>query len=150
MLAMGFAVVACEADAPAENANTDPKTIIVTDFYYDIPHHGKAAVLSLSSSVEDDVATASGGVPVESGALSIDLTTVADNPWRGTGTYYLLLIIGTVDPITFIPTKDAVFVWTNGTPPNPERSNIPKYRVTKAQQTVSFTEFFDITPSDVP
>jgi hypothetical protein len=131
--------------------NTDPKTITVTDFP-GTTYNGKVASLRLASTVgNDDEGIAFGRLEIVGNppALSLPLKTELEltNDWTGTGAYYVLLEIA---PASGDTGTTKYFCYTNGTEPNAEGTNIPKYTIREATTRIPFSKFSNITSMMVP
>ncbi|MDR0550950.1 MAG: hypothetical protein LBG72_02900 [Spirochaetaceae bacterium] len=150
-----FAFTACNGDDDNNGGddsngggdiNTEPKTITITGFP-GTTYNSKVAVLTLASTIgngDEGAAFGSQAITGNPAELSLPLKAEAalTNNWTGTGAYYLLLAI---KPASGVTGTTKYFCYTNGTTPNAERTNVPKYDITETTTTIPFNKFSDIT-----
>jgi hypothetical protein len=132
----------------SSTSNTDSKTIIITGFPGSI-YSGKLAALTLHSPATADQVTAIGVAQISGSQLSIPLyTSITDSglgpSWKGTGSYFILLMVSTSDSSNIEIEK--VFIYSS-TPIELEdlEDTFPTYPITEKTSTIPFSKFYDVT-----
>jgi hypothetical protein len=125
---------------PTPPANSDPKTITITGFPGSA-YSGKAAAITLHASLMTEEVTAIGAVRITGNSLNISLYTDESfaTRWKGTGDYYVLLMIGNATGEI-----EKVFIYSEEEP-NYYGTNVPTYSITESESTILYSEFQDIT-----
>jgi hypothetical protein len=137
-LVFGMTVVGC--DDGSTGGGDENKKITVTG----ITGKTGPAMISVSSSFEDDGMVAMGMGTISGSSVTFALMKDEDVPWAGSGSYYLMLGFASDadedDEVMYIYTDGKTLVEL-GISSEADASKLPKYNISSATSTIAFNKF---------
>jgi hypothetical protein len=137
VLVFGITVVACDNGSTDDNGSGSAKKITITGLT------GKTGdvIIALSTTFGkgDDGIVAMGQGTICSNSVTVSLVRdAADNPWTGSGSYYMVMYIGD-DGFVYSTGKTMAQLGINSEADI--RTKMPKYNITSATSSIAFSEF---------
>jgi hypothetical protein len=135
-LTLIIALVGCIEDGGenVDEGNKDPKTITITGI-----DAGSYADIKVVNQAFEQVASGSG--PNSSGTATLTLMDNNFTPWTGNGSYYLTLMVDTTQYMYTDGKGWDDFEITEGMDEDEIMAKLPKYNISTANSTITFTKF---------